>query len=261
MKKLFYNQKKLNIFLNKISNLGELLKSYQEKNKYFKVLNKKNFKTQIDLKINIKLSLILKEFINIPVVSEEDKNFLFIPKSFWLIDPIDGTKSLINGFDGYVIQGCFILSKKPIFSFILAPKKKLLWYSIRDKGVFLNGVKVKQAKKFKSVLVDNYPKPKGLSKIVFQQLSMKNYIECGSFGLKSALVVSNIANLFVKNVQFYDWDIMPAILMLEELNYFARDLKGNKIKLSNDLKKTEGLIVTNCTKSLKEILKLKLYEK
>ena len=261
MKKLFYNQKQLNIFLNKISNLGELLKSYQEKNKYFEVLNTKNFKTQIDLKINIKLSLILKEFINIPVVSEEDKNFLFIPKSFWLIDPIDGTKSLINGFDGYVIQGCFILSKKPIFSFILAPKKKLLWHSIRNKGVFLNGVKVKQAKKFKSVLVDNYPKPKGLSKIVFQQLSMKNYIECGSFGLKSALVVSNIANLFVKNVQFYDWDIMPAILMLEELNYFARDLKGNKIKLSNDLKKTEGLIVTNCMKSLKEILKLKLYDK
>ena len=37
MKKLFYNQKELNIFLNKISNLGELLKSYQEKNKYFKV--------------------------------------------------------------------------------------------------------------------------------------------------------------------------------------------------------------------------------
>ena len=61
MKKLFYNQKELNIFLNKISNLGELLKSYQEKNKYFEVLNKKNFKTQIDLKINIKLSLNLIE--------------------------------------------------------------------------------------------------------------------------------------------------------------------------------------------------------
>ena len=43
MKKLFYNQKELNIFLNKISNLGELLKSYQDKNKYFEVLNKKKF--------------------------------------------------------------------------------------------------------------------------------------------------------------------------------------------------------------------------
>ena len=31
MKKLFYNQKELNIFLNKISNLGELLKSYHIK--------------------------------------------------------------------------------------------------------------------------------------------------------------------------------------------------------------------------------------
>ena len=65
----------------------------------------------------------------------------------------------------------------------------------------------------------------------------------------------------MKNVKFYDWDIMPAVLMLEELNYFARDLKGNKIKLSNDLKKTKGLIITNSMKYLKETLKLKLYEK
>ena len=241
MKKLFYKQKKFNIFLNKVLSLGKLLK--------------------IDLEINKKLSRILKEFINAPIISEEDNNFLYIPKFFWLIDPIDGTQSLINGFDGYVIQGCFIVSKKPIFSFILAPKKKLFWYSMRNKGVFLNGNQVRQAKEFKSILVDNYPKPKGLAKIIFQELSMKNYIECGSFGLKSALVVSNIANLFVKNVQFYDWDIMPAVLMLEELNYFVRDLRGNKIKLSNDLKKTNGLIVTNSVKYLKETLKLKLYEK
>jgi fructose-1,6-bisphosphatase/inositol monophosphatase family enzyme len=75
------------------------------------------------------------------------------------------------------------------------------------------------------------------------------------------LIVSNIANLFVKNVKFYDWDIMPAVLMLKELNYFVSDLKGNQIKLSSNLKKTKGLIVTNNKQLLKKTLKLKLHDK
>ena len=261
MKKLSFKDKKFNIFLNDIFNLGQTLKYYQKKKKYFKILNRNEFKTEVDLVVHSNLSKIIKRFIDKPIISEEDKNFYSLPKSFWLIDPVDGTRSFINGFDGYVIQGCFINAKKIILSFIFAPKKNLFWHAIKGKGVFVNGKKIKKTKKSDVILVDNYPKPRGIAKIVFQKLPAKKYIECGSFGLKCALIVSNIANLFVKNVKFYDWDIMPAVLMLKELNYFVSDLKGNQIKLSSNLKKTKGLIVTNNKQFLKKTLKLKLYDK
>lgn len=255
MKSNYSINKKLNKLLKNIFDLGMQLKSYQKKKKYFKLLNKKNFKTQVDIEIHNKLSFILKNFNNKPVISEEDRYISKLPNEFWLIDPIDGTRSLIDGFDGYVIQGSFMVKRNPQFSFIFAPNKNLLWHSIKGKGVFLNGKKIKRIKNFYDILVDNYPTPRGIAKKIFDKLSMQNYIECGSLGLKSALIVNNDANLFVKDIKFYDWDIMPVLLMIREQRYFIRDLKGNMIKLANDLKKNNGLIVTNNKKYLKGVLK------
>jgi len=261
MIKLISKNVKLNIFFNEIFNLGKILETYQDKKKYFKILKKQKFKTEVDLIMHINLSRILKKFIDCLVVSEESSLPKSIPDKFWLIDPLDGTKSFINGFDGYVIQGCYIKLKKPILSFVFAPKKNLFWYAESGKGAFLNGIELKKKNNQKNILVDNYPEPKGVSKIIFKKLGIKNYIECGSIGLKCCLVASNMANLFVKDIKFYDWDIMPANLILKELNYFIRDLKGNAITLSNNLRKNHGLVVTNNRKYLNDILKLKLYEK
>jgi len=255
MRLKYSTNKKLNILLGNIFVLGKQLKSYQKHKKYFKLLNKKSFKTQIDLEIHKKLSIILKKFNNKPIISEEDKIRSKLPNEFWLIDPIDGTKSLINGFDGYVTQGALMIKKNPVFSFIFAPNRNLLWYALKGKGVFLNGKKIKKIKNFNDILIDNYPTPKGIAKKIFSRLSMKNYIECGSLGLKSALIANNDANLFVKDIKYYDWDIMPALLMIREQKYFMKDLNGNPIKLSGDLKKNNGLIVTNNHRYLKDVMK------
>ena len=48
---------------------------------------------------------------------------------------------------------------------------------------------------------------------------------------------------------------MPALLIIREQKYLMRDLSGNLIKLSDDLKKNNGLIVTNNHKYLKDVLK------
>ena len=136
MKKLISKNIKLNIFFNDILNLGKKLENYKIKKKYFLILKKKNFKTQIYLIMNINLSRILKNFINCSIISEEGNLPKSIPDKFWLIDPLDGTRSFINGFDGYVIQGCYIESKKTILSFVFAPKKNYFGMQNIEKELF-----------------------------------------------------------------------------------------------------------------------------
>ena len=68
---------------------------------------------------------------NIPIVSEETvdlqkKNDL---KTFWLIDPIDGTKEYIAGQDEYTINAALVLNYIPIIGLVGAPKKNRLFYS------------------------------------------------------------------------------------------------------------------------------------
>ena len=83
--------------------------------------------TNGDLEIN----KILTEKINqltpsIPIISEETvdlkkKNKL---NTFWLIDPIDGTKEYIAGKDEYTLNAGLIINNLPAIGLVGVPKKK-----------------------------------------------------------------------------------------------------------------------------------------
>ena len=83
--------------------------------------------TDGDIKVN---EIITKKIIeltpNIPIISEETvdlkkKNTL---NTYWLIDPIDGTKEYIAGRDEYTLNAGLIINNVPIIGIIGVPKKK-----------------------------------------------------------------------------------------------------------------------------------------
>ena len=68
---------------------------------------------------------------DIPIISEETvdlkkENTL---NTFWLIDPIDGTKEYIAGKDEYTINAALVLNYVPTVGLLGAPKKNRLFYS------------------------------------------------------------------------------------------------------------------------------------
>lgn len=81
--------------------------------------------TEADLAANRILTEGLKNFSpNLPVVSEEDKNSLTIPKrnkSFWLIDPLDGTKEFIKKNGQFTTNLALIENNKPTLGFVGVP--------------------------------------------------------------------------------------------------------------------------------------------
>ncbi len=83
--------------------------------------------TNGDLEVNKILTEKIRELTpNIPIISEETvdlekKNTL---NTFWLIDPIDGTKEYIAGKDEYTINAALVLNYSPTIGLVGAPKKK-----------------------------------------------------------------------------------------------------------------------------------------
>ncbi|MFM7558270.1 MAG: inositol monophosphatase family protein, partial [Alphaproteobacteria bacterium] len=77
--------------------------------------------TSIDLEIS---DLIGKEltsiFPNIPIICEE-KKLRDAKNTFFLIDPIDGTSSLIKNSEEFCINIALIINKFPVFGIIYAP--------------------------------------------------------------------------------------------------------------------------------------------
>ena len=110
----------------------------------------------------------------IPIISEEDEfHSNTRPSHYWIIDPIDGTASWLEGYDGFVVQIALIKNKTPVFSIVFAPALKKTYYAEKGKGAFLNGERIhlSNANKNSLTIVDNTSEPWGISKLLFKSLS------------------------------------------------------------------------------------------
>ena len=68
---------------------------------------------------------------NIPVISEETVNLKTKNKysTYWLIDPIDGTKDYIKNKDEYTLNASLIVNLNPVVGLVYAPAKDRLFFS------------------------------------------------------------------------------------------------------------------------------------
>ena len=122
-----------------------------------------------DLEVNRILTEKIKKLTpNIPIISEEtvDLNKENTFNTYWLIDPIDGTKEYISGKDDYTLNAGLIIDKIPAVGIIGVPKKNRLFYSYGKNNSFMieNNKKIKLNCKKKTpnnevVALTNHIKP------------------------------------------------------------------------------------------------------
>ena len=82
--------------------------------------------TNGDLEVDKMLKEKIKELTpDIPIISEEsvDLKIRNTLKTYWLLDPIDGTKEYISGKDEYTLNAALVVNKKPIMGLVGVPKK------------------------------------------------------------------------------------------------------------------------------------------
>lgn len=223
-------------------------------------------KSEADLLANeILISALRSMTPEIPIISEEDCKTHMVDRfpRYWLIDPLDGTASFCGGYSGFVTQLALLEEGEIIMSAVYAPALDHMYIAEKNKGSFLNSVRLGGAFDFDNqvALIDNYPSPRGIANYLMSTLPCKSYVECGSIGLKICKVASKEATLFVKDVLIRDWDVAPGHLILEEAGGYLRNLAGNTISYHGDLEKTDGLIATNSMKLIKQVCKICIEKK
>ena len=134
---------------------GAVSIKYSKKLKVF-IKDDKTPVTNGDLEVDKILQSFLKKISpSIEIVSEETikKTKTKKRKTFWLIDPIDGTSSYIKGGSEYTINVGLIINQKPAAGIIYAPKKKRLFYAYGKNKAYeiLNKYKKIKLKLFKKI--------------------------------------------------------------------------------------------------------------
>jgi 3'-phosphoadenosine 5'-phosphosulfate (PAPS) 3'-phosphatase len=87
--------------------------------------------TNIDMEANERLCRFLEqEFPGEIVIGEESGHKQYAPGSgcVWYVDPIDGTRSFVDGKDGYFILIGLCVEGIPVFGMVYQPEKDILIY-------------------------------------------------------------------------------------------------------------------------------------
>ena len=111
---------------------GDLAIKLREKGLVKKIKSDNTPVSNGDLEVNKFISNKISEVTpNLPIISEEtfSTGIKSQNKTFWLIDPIDGTKAYIKKEDEYTLNAALIINLKPAAGIIYAPEKDRLLFS------------------------------------------------------------------------------------------------------------------------------------
>ncbi len=208
--------------------------------------------TNGDLEVNKILTEKISQLTpGIPIISEETvdlkkKNKL---NTFWLIDPIDGTKEYIAGKDEYTLNAGLIIDNLPAIGLVGVPKKKRLFYSygksnsyLIDQGKTIRLNCEKKTSKGKVVAVVN-----GMSqppKIInlLQKYGVTNWYKLSS-SYKFCVIAAGEVDLYASMERAHEWDYAAGHAIAEHAGAIITTLENKEFKYGKEDYKNLSLLI------------------
>lgn len=144
------------------------------------------------------------------------------PAAFWTVDALDGTRSFIDGFDGFCVQVAYLRGGAPAVAAIDEPAFGVTWAAVAGGGAFV--LRGGEWARVPPITLSSYPErprfidstpPRGPVGAVLARRGGR-FVEHGSIGAKAVRVAGGEADVFAKDLRFKLWDVAPADLVLRE---------------------------------------------
>jgi 3'(2'), 5'-bisphosphate nucleotidase len=150
---------------------------------------------------------------NYPILSEEEKHQAYnIRKkwhTFWLVDPLDGTKEFINRNGEFTVNIALIKDKNPILAVIYVPVKDIVYWA-DERGAYKieNGEQVKiqvNNAKTSRIAVRSKSHASEEENEVLARYDVVDSISVGS-SLKFCMVAEGKADIYYRHGPTMEWD-------------------------------------------------------
>lgn len=171
--------------------------------------------------------------LNFPIICEEqDVRDVGGNEFFWLIDPIDGTRSFVKGKDSFTVNIALIRNKKPIIGLILQPSTRKLYYTDQNNNLVVedNGLQLvldkPSRKKLIAIVSSNsfnsktqeYLDKHGITEVIAIPSS-----------IKFCLIADSTGDVFPKFGNTMEWDIAAGHAIINAAGGQVLDLEGEEI--------------------------------
>lgn len=226
---------------------GSIINKYYNTNTNINYKKDKSPVTEADLASNkYIIESLYNLYPNMPILTEESlvewnirKNW----KTYWLVDPLDGTKEFIKKNNEFTVNIALIDNNEPVMGAIYSPCLSLLYYALRNNGAY----KLFSKKKIKSF--DNSETIKSNNKKITDKLKIfgsrshsnerfdnwiksnfTNYelIKRGS-SIKFCEIAEGSVDLYPRFGPTNEWDIAAGHIILKESGGGVSTIDNKKI--------------------------------
>jgi 3'(2'), 5'-bisphosphate nucleotidase len=175
----------------------------------------------------------------IDVVSEESpedhRSSLTSCKSWWLVDPLDGTKEFLKGTNEFTVNVALIEGGQPVLGVVHAPALGVTYYGLGKSGAWRqNGsdiatlISTRQADPSHMDVVASKDHAGPLVSAILHHLTNPQLQSMGS-SLKFCLVAEGKADLYLRDLPTMEWDTAAAQCIVEAAGGGVYTLDGKPL--------------------------------
>ncbi|MDN5204039.1 3'(2'),5'-bisphosphate nucleotidase CysQ [Fulvivirgaceae bacterium BMA10] len=165
-----------------------------------------------------------KLYPNIPIISEEGNDISYETRkhwnTFWLVDPLDGTKEFINRNGEFTVNIALIENRRPVLGIVFTPVKNEVYYGSSSIGAF----KIEGSDGPKTIIVNNTDENRVAVRSkshasIEEEALLKRYkvvdsISVGS-SLKFCMVAEGKADIYYRHGPTMEWDTAAGQAVVE----------------------------------------------
>ena len=221
---------------------GKMAKDLNKKGLKITIKNDKTPVTNGDLAVDKILREKIKSLTpDLPIISEETVNLGIknTSKTFWLVDPIDGTKEYIKKRSEYTLNAALIVNLRPAAGIVYAPEKNRLFFSYGKDSAFeiFNGKKIKLSCKKKNLneiigLTNSDNTPSEVLNF-YKEFKVTKTIKMSS-SFKFCVLAAGEADVYAAKARAFEWDIAAGHAILEHAGGIIASHDGKKFLYGKD---------------------------
>ena len=149
----------------------------------------------------------------VPVIAEEEVAAGRIPahgETYFLVDPLDGTKEFIRGGSDYTVNIGLVVSGVPVLGVVYQPAENLLWGGLVGEGAFREGegrttISVRELGDERAAVVSKSHFNQATADYLEKAIGACGYVSVGS-SLKFCIVAEGRADIYPRLSPTSEWD-------------------------------------------------------
>lgn len=254
IKSVTFNQETISWLCDVALEAGRAIMNYYQKDAGVQLKADQSPITLADQAAHDHIEASLKaRFPEIPLISEEG----FLPAaeirqqfpSYWLVDPLDGTKEFIKQNGEFTVNIALIEGNRPVFGVVYAPVLGTTYFAVKGQGAWLKKADgtverlslARDEPEMVRVAVSRSHPNERLSAFL-EAFPNAETAPVGS-SLKFCYIADQTIELYPRFGPLNEWDTAAAHVVAEESGATVSDLQGEPLGYNKDVTKHQSVLV------------------